>query len=245
VRTAFLLSVSLAGACTAFGSSDSGTPIADSGTPTADSGTPAGDSGTPTTTISVVQSSVMDSGNGVATVAPTKPGSLIAVVVISNAVEGISITDNAPGGSNQYTPTGQFVVAPNDAGVCSSGEVWYAKDARPGVTSVVPNATGNIVGWVLEVSGVSSSSVPVHQELSSQTTPMAAAPKVASPQGAFVLSTLATCGGVPTIQPGDPFTPLFIQNGSDAAYYVTPTSGSYGASWTGVTGQWGAMTVAF
>jgi hypothetical protein len=47
-----------------------------------------------------------------------------------------------------------------------------------------------------------------------------------------------------TIQSGDPFTPLPSQYAGDTAYYITTTSGSYGASWSGAAGLWGAMTVA-
>ena len=71
------------------------------------------------------------------------------------------------------------------------------------------------------------------------------APQVQTAGSALVASTVSSCNQVNAFVDGSPFIALTFENDDDTAYYVAPTGGSYGASWTSMNATWNASTVAF
>jgi len=91
---------------------------------------------------------------------PTAKGSVLIAtpVQLSPDIRLISVTDNAPEGSNIYK---QVVGATSSCGK-KSLEIWYCEDCRPGVTELKFHLSGHVKGSLngfLEVSGLALSSV--------------------------------------------------------------------------------------
>jgi hypothetical protein len=186
------------------------------------------------------------------TIGPTKPGNLIAVAIAIEehdlgAVSGI--TDNAPGGSNEYVSAKQKSI---DLPCNDASEIWYAKNVRPGATIVTVAITGapppETEVWVMEFSGLSRTAPleggAVATNPASVTT--VTAPSVAtSAQHSVVISTACACDAITSIKAGTPFLALPILVGENTAYYIASQPGSYGAVWTSTPGSFNASTVIF
>ncbi|MDB4996428.1 MAG: hypothetical protein JWM74_3860 [Myxococcaceae bacterium] len=183
------------------------------------------------------------------TFAPTVEGDLIvaAVTINSNAAASVlSITDNAPGGSNTYVTAGQ---RSTDTSCDDVAEIWYAKDIRAGATSltVVSSTAVRMDVWALELSGLDrmnpldKGATTSNQGLSTVVT----APSVPATNNAVVISTACTCGNISGVKAGNPFIALNVQTGENAAYLITSTAGTFGAAWSSTNDTWNASTVSF
>jgi hypothetical protein len=184
-----------------------------------------------------------------ATIKPTASGNLLVVSItqVTSVTTGIvGVADDAPGGSNVYVLAYK---GSRDTACDNTIEHWYARDTKAGATKVIITltASSDISAWVMEVSGPSktspfeSASVADDQPASMRVI----APRVQTAGSALVVSTASSCNQVNGLVDGSPFIALPFENGDDAAYYVAPTGGSYGASWTSVNATWTASTVAF
>jgi hypothetical protein len=98
----------------------------------------------PITVIQTGSSSTSNSGTLLIPLSPSRAGSFFVVMsTFASVTETISaVVDNAPGGSNAYVSANLRSVA----GTCQATELWYARAARPGATSVsVTTATASTV----------------------------------------------------------------------------------------------------
>lgn len=77
-----------------------------------------------------------------ATITANRGGSMIVVGSVTGAttiLTVLKVTDNAPGGSNQYYPTGAFT---SDATNALTTDVWYAPICKPGATTITVTYNG-------------------------------------------------------------------------------------------------------
>jgi hypothetical protein len=203
----------------------------------------------PITVIQTGSSSTSSSGTLSIPFSPSRAGSFFVVMsTFASVTETISaVVDNAPGGTNTYVSANLR----SAAGTCQATELWYARAARPGATSVtVTTATASTVleAWVMEVAGlapsggVNASAVenngPVTALITAPTVTPSAAP-------ALVVAAVASCGSIGTIAAGSPFIALTEEVGNNAAYYVTPSNGAYGPVFNNQFDAWNASVAAF
>jgi hypothetical protein len=182
--------------------------------------------------------------------APTGDGNLLVVMAAigSPSFTVASITDDAADG-NAYVSTGQRAT---DSIEFLSTEIWYAKDSKPGATTVTVNlssAPPSAQVWVLEVAGLSTTApydtggVATDRSPSSIVDAPAVTPSVPD---ALVVSVVIMGDHVNGIHSGNPFTALPNQYGNDAAYLIASSSGTYGASWDSTnSGTFCGSTAAF
>jgi hypothetical protein len=188
--------------------------------------------------------------SGKLAISSTGAGDLLVVAIVQEsgtAAAVVSIVDNAPGGPNTYVSANQRSV---DARCANTAEIWYAKNVRPGTTSVaiLMSASVTFEAWVAEFSGASTTSpLDTGAAASSQpaTTVITAPTVTPSVPNAVVLSVAASCGAISGLAAGSPFHALATKNGEDAAYYVASQTGAYGAVWSTSGGTWNGSTAAF
>jgi len=107
---------------------------------------------------------VSTSTNTLTVTIPSTTGNLIAVPAVINfsaTVKIASITDNAPGGSNTYTNSNLYTADTNDG---SGVDLWYALNAKTGVTSITITLTGAGASWgvdVVEIGGGATNTMDV------------------------------------------------------------------------------------
>jgi hypothetical protein len=207
---------------------------------------------TATTVLAFVQGTgASESGSsGKLAISPTSAGDLLVVAIVqeSGTTAAIaSILDDALGGSNTYVSANQRSVDTSCANTC---EIWYAKNVRPGATSlaILMSASVTFEAWVAEFSGASTTSpLDTGAVANSQpaTTVITAPTVTPSAPNAVVLSVAASCGAISAVAAGSPFHALATKNGEDAAYFVASKIGAYGAVWTSSRGTWNGSTAAF
>jgi hypothetical protein len=203
----------------------------------------------PITVIQTGSSNTSNSATLSIPLSPSRAGSFFVVMsTFASVTESISaVVDNAPGGSNTYVSANLRSVA----GTCQATELWYARGARPGATSVtVTTATASMVleAWVMEVSGlapsggVNASAVenngPVTALITTPTVTPSAAP-------ALVVAAVGSCGSIGTIAAGTPFIALTEEVGNNVAYFVTTSNGAYGPVFNNQFDAWNASVAAF
>ena len=113
--------------------------------------------------------------------------------------------------------------------------------------TITLTASSDVSAWVIELSGLSKTS-PLEGAAVTDDQPASTrviAPQVQTAGSALVASTVSSCNQVNALVDGSPLIALPFENGDDTAYYVAPTGGSYGASWTSMNATWNASTVAF
>jgi hypothetical protein len=224
-------------------------PVADAPVHDADSAvTDAADAGP--VVITVLQHGTASSSNGTtltANLSPTTSGSFLAVLAtygtVSTTITGVA--DNATSGGNTYVSADLRSVV----GSCQASEIWYARDAQPGATSVTvtQGGNGNLAVWVLEVSGLrTTGGVDDGVVGTGGSTNKITAPEV-TPSGApaLVIAAVGSCGNIGGIAAPNPFTALGVQNGNNAAYYVPTTVGPFGPVFNNSFNQWNASVAAF
>lgn len=207
---------------------------------------------TGTTVPAFVQSGASSNNGttGTVTFAATRAGDLVVVTIAqesgSTAVV-TGITDDAPAGTSTYVSAGERAV---DTSCGNTTEIWYARNAQPGATSVkiAMSASVTFEAWAAEFSGLSTTSpLDTGAVASSQpsTTTIDAPTVTPSVPNALVVSVAASCGAISGLAAASPFRALPIKGGEDTAYYVAPTIAAYGPVFTSSSGTWNASTVDF
>jgi hypothetical protein len=183
-----------------------------------------------------------------ASVAAITSGNLVVVAVTINSDPGakvVSIVDNAGETGNLYVSANQ---RSNNTNCDDATEIWYAKKAVGGATSVKVTADSAVRMdmWVLEFSGLGDDPLDAGDTISQQPGgSLVAAPEVTpSKPDAVIVSAVQTCNGITGIKPPNPFIPLNVQTDNNTAYYIANEPGSYGAVWN-AGGTWNASTVSF
>jgi hypothetical protein len=180
----------------------------------------------------------------------TASGNLLVVAFALNDdpdTQISSITDDAPGGSSTYLPSGY---RSTDRSCADAVDIYYAKNIQGGATALTVNLVGthHLDMWAMEFSGLSTSD-PLDTGGTASEQPAASiamAPAVTpSAPRALVVSVTCTCNTVDGIAAGNPFTALPVLEGNDAAYFIASEPGTYGAVWNLASGTWDASTVAF
>lgn len=202
-------------------------------------------------TVVQTQSSAADGGTSLSiSVAPIQAGDFVAVLVtygfgdaMSDAVVGVS--DDGPAGSNTYVSANlQSAIAP-----CQGSEIWYARNTKPGATSVDVNvgAAAQIQLWVVEASGLKATGGVDQGTTGSGAATTSIQTPAVTPTGvpALIVSAAGSCGAISGVDKGSPFTGLPTQDGNDAAYYVATTAGSYGPIYGSSNDAWNASVAAF
>jgi hypothetical protein len=196
--------------------------------------------------IAVVQTGNSDESNPVTvTLAPTKAQSFLAVLAAYLPGQSVqSVTDNAPGGSNHYVSANvRSMAAQQDA------EIWYARDANPGATSVVVTVTtgGSFEVWVMEATGLAASGGADQGQIGSggPTTTVVAPAVTPSATPALIVAAVCSNQTLGSVVSGNPFVGLAVQNGNGAAYYVPTTPGAYGPVYHNSFAAWNASVAAF
>ena len=214
--------------------------------------TDAGSADAGSTGIAVVQSGQANTSNTTTlstTLSATTAGTFLAVMS-SYAGVGPSIAtvgDDAPGGSNAYVSANIRAVG----GTCQASEIWYARDARPGVTSVTVTMTGMstfLQVWVMEVSGLGATGgvdTSAVENDGPATTTITAPTVTPSAAHALIVASVGSCGEIGSIAPGNPFIALPVQVGNDAAYYITASEGAWGPVFNNAFDAWNASIAAF
>jgi hypothetical protein len=178
--------------------------------------------------------------------APTQAGNAIIVAAITDASDNVvTVVDDSPAGTG-YVSVNQRA----QYGTASATEIWVARNIGAGATHVTITTAGGggIEGWAVEFSGLNvTAPFDLGATISNQpdTSPIVAPPVRPSSPRALVVSVAVTANAITGIQTDNPFIALPIVNGDDAAFFVTTTTGSYGASWTSSPGGWCASTAAF
>jgi hypothetical protein len=210
------------------GSPDTGTPIVDAGKDVVvtDPGPPA------------LLQSKNASGSSSSLTLPltaTKTGSLIVLGIGRDRRTITSISDNAPGGSNNYVRAGvgtQSDCAGNEIGA----EIWYAKNVKSGTTSVTVSFSGSAPAqiWGLELSKMDLTA-PLDESNSTNngglSTSLNAATVTPSVADSVVVSTGVCCSTITSLKSGSPFTGMPVLAGNSTAYLLANKLGTYGASW--------------
>ncbi len=196
--------------------------------------------------IAVVQTGNNSQSNPVTvTLAPTKAQSFLAVLAAYLPGQSVqSVTDNAPGGSNHYVSANlRSMAGQQDA------EIWYARDANPGATSVVVTVTtgGSFEVWVVEATGLAASGGPDEGQIGSggPTTTVVAPTVTPSATPALIVAAVCSNQTLGSVVAGNPFVGLAVQNGNGAAYYVPTTPGAYGPVYHNSFAAWNASVAAF
>jgi hypothetical protein len=181
------------------------------------------------------------------TLAPVHDGSFLAILATYYPpVPTITdITDNSPSGSNTYESAGLRSVAPS----CQASEIWYARDTKPGATSVtVSLGTGaNLAVWALEVSGMAASGgLDIGQATNGGPTTTITAPAI-TPSGspALIVSAVGSCGTIGSLAGGSSFIALPILAYNDSAYFIATAHGAYGPVFENTDSGWNASVAAF
>jgi len=178
--------------------------------------------------------------------APTQAGHAILVAAITSANDHVlTVVDDSPAGT-VYVSVNQRA----QYGTASATEIWVAKNIGAGAThvTITTAAGGGVEAWAVEFSGLNvAAPFDVGATISNQpdTSPIVAPPVTPSSPRALVFSVAVTAAAITGIQTDPPFIALPIVDGNDAAFMVTTTTGSYGASWTSSAGSWCASTAAF
>jgi hypothetical protein len=179
---------------------------------------------------------------------PTQSGDFLAVLVTGVGSGSVaSIGDDAPGGSNAYVSANAKAY---ELDCTCYTEIWYARNVRAGARTVTVTtvASNSSLAWVMELSGINASN---GADLSAvaNTQPVATvvvAPSITPPATpALVLSVVASCATISSVQDQSGFTDLPILEGNVAAYRIVTDPGSYGAVWNQDAGGWCASTAAF
>jgi hypothetical protein len=177
---------------------------------------------------------------------PTPADLVIVLITCADVTATITtITDNTSGGSNPYVSANLR----SAVGTCQANEIWYARDAKAGATSVTVTASKStrLDLWVLEVSGASTTlGVDVGAvAMGPQATTITAPPVTPSGVPAFIAAAVASCGNIGGIVGGNPFTALMPEHGNGAAYYVAKAPGTYGPVYMNSNDAWNASVAAF
>jgi Divergent InlB B-repeat domain len=185
------------------------------------------------------------------TIPASGSGHLIAIAIMFNGKTSVaSVSDNAPGGGNNYVSAG----ARSTVGLGAT-EIWYAVNSNPGATVVTPTFVGSptrVLITVWEVSGISTLP-PDATNISSgnvvlNNTP---GPPVTTTQtGDFIVSAIFTSStSFSSISSGNEFTNDFRTFGDGWAHITSNSAaaGTHQASWltAAPSGIYCASTVAF
>jgi hypothetical protein len=179
------------------------------------------------------------------TIAPTGSGDLLVVATgdFSTKQPITAMTDDA---GNTYVSANALATNAMDM-----VEIWYAANSVPGATTLtVTSATASKRQvWFLELSNMDRDA-PLDVVATAGAPPPSAtpeAPLVTPTTGRSVIVSVANAlDDVKTVDPESPFVAMPIFDGNDAAYYLTPSHGSFGAVWdAGGLGDYCASTAAF
>lgn len=189
------------------------------------------------------------------TVNPINSNNLIIVLSLTNNNTTTGSVTEA--GKNVYVqvPSAQSHYVTIFGGAANGADIWYAKNSKPGATTITitRNPTGigisDIVGFVFEVSGADIIS-PVQQvgivnDGVSTSTPSGGSVTTNLIQ-TFIASVLFTDSTTQIIHAGNEFTIGVIENGNASAYLIGKTTGVHTPQWdTSVSGAFCSSTVAF
>lgn len=187
---------------------------------------------------------------GLPALTPTGSGNLVVVAVqLKDSDAVVSITDDAPGGSNTYVaiPAAHAI----DSNAASGVEIWYATNSRPGATGVFVVAGVAVEGIVVwEVSWSPTVMVDAVNRLDSQakTVTPSGASVTTTAVGDFVVSVAILEKTALGIHAGNEFTNDVLTNANGWAHITSAASaaGIHQAQWDqDVEGTYCSGTVAF
>lgn len=177
-----------------------------------------------------------------------------ALMSVGAAIE--TITDNATGGSNTYVQAPGVYINATD-GFGGALDIWYAKNTRPGATTLTITYTGNPAGAITYVDEWAdldpTSPFDTAKSFWSQTSGIIIGSALAQVTIANANEVLLAIGGCPNISntvsgihSGNPFSFGDTLIGSATANLVTSTTGTYFPQWDmGQSGEWIASVAAF
>jgi hypothetical protein len=165
------------------------------------------------------------------------------VVVCNNTTFGTAITGVTDNQANSYARAG--VASDPNGGVT---EIWYAKNARPGVTTIVVSWTGGGVAGCgfYDLSGTSSTApLDAVASLNNQSSSAAPAGPAITPIGAgdVVVSAIATAHDTISVAGG--FSLDALTFGDGFAHELNASTAIQKPAWTSAAGTWCGVSAAF
>jgi hypothetical protein len=131
-------------------------------------------------------------------------------------------------------------------------EIWFARDAHPGATSVTVTVSGGSAAtaqvWVLEASGLAATGgIDDGQATSNGDASTTIVAPTVTPSGvpALIVAAVGSNGNVGGIAQGNPFVALPIEDDNGAAYYIATDGGTFGPVFGNTDQAWNASVAAF
>lgn len=196
--------------------------------------------------IALVNTAQIDPGTNVSTQdlpVPLANTANVRVLVASNngGVTPAGVTDDA---GNTWTIISGATSSTSGSGCRTT--IWYMVGGTAGATKVTINIGASVHPsyWYYEIRGVSGLGLTGTPKNNQASNTSLASPTVNVTQSSFVVS--GTCVDQVIQSVASPFTLSPILNGNGSAYYISPGSGTFGATFTqSPSAAWSASTVSF
>lgn len=183
------------------------------------------------------------------TIPATGTGNLIVVGFASNPGSTPTISGVSDNANNNYVQAGNARAI--DTSANEIVDIWYAKDSRPGATSitVTPNPLGTTGAAVIWEFANVDRNAPLGQTstLNSQpatTSPVGASVTTASPPEVIV-SVMSPSGQLAGLRAGNPFVSDSLLFGVGWAHLIANTAGTYAPQWDASSSTYAASTASF
>ena len=168
----------------------------------------------------------------------TTAGNLIVVALTLHGGEPVtSVTDDA---GNTYVQAGRAVAG------STASEIWYVANSAPATMTTVNIAfNGHFDVWVAEFSGTKPTPLLAAMGCLQYPPDIALAAGATTVPNQLIVSTTMCAAPLYVDQVLAPFTGFPVTTGNGGGYYVAPTPGSYGTTFTIAAGAgMTAMTCA-